>query len=38
VIVRMFFALLGQISIIDIVILLVHFPEINICISSSKLI
>jgi hypothetical protein len=30
VIIRVFFALLGQTSIIDIVILLVHFPEINI--------
>jgi hypothetical protein len=30
VIVRVFFAFLGQTSIIDIIILPVHFPEINI--------
>jgi hypothetical protein len=36
VIIRMFFALLGQKSIIDIVILLVYFPEINIHNNSNK--
>jgi hypothetical protein len=36
VIIRMFFAFLGQTSVINIVILLVYFPEINIRSSNSK--
>jgi hypothetical protein len=36
VIVRMFFAFLGQTNVIDVVMLLVHFPEIDIRSNNSE--